>query len=121
MTWSSDLIQAALIAALIELMLHWTPWRLFLQQDLPRPVAYMLGVLGLIGPLTWLFRENPQAQQALWVVTISGGLAVLFGYGVDRLGIELARRKEAEEREAALIEQIKNLRSVEHPDGQAER
>lgn|SRR5574341_829093 len=116
MTWLSDLILAAILTGLIELMLHWLPWRLLLQRDLPRTIAYVLGVLGLLGPLSWLFYtwEYLQALEALWVVVITGGLAVHFGYGVDLLGVELARRKEAEERERALAERIKHLQEKEH-------
>jgi len=96
-----DLPAAALIAALIEAVLHWFPWRIFVRRDLPRPIAYMAGVLGIEGPLTWLLWAwgDLQAMAALWIVTGAAGLMVLMAYGLDWLGVKISQYQEMRERE----------------------
>ncbi len=117
MSWQSDLVQAAILVGMIELILHWLPWRLFFSRDLPRLAAYVLDVLGLLAPLSWLLERwgHIQALQALWVVAITGGLAALIGSGVDAIGVGLARRREAEELEAQKI--ARTIIDYVHPEG----
>ena len=72
--------------ALAEALLHYIPWRDFLGgHDLPRPVAYMLGVCGFAVPLSmWLYgRGHMEGVVVLWKAIISAGIAVLSCYGAD--------------------------------------
>ena len=92
----------ALIVALIELVLHWFPWRLALRRDLPRLIAYVGGVLGMVVPLTvllllWIQEYRMaaypipgnqmmvlvQALTALWAVILAAGVGVALGYASD--------------------------------------
>ena len=97
---SSDLIIAAVTAALIELILHWFPWRLWLRRDLSKVAAYIIGVLGLAGPLSWLYLRQGEVRAILelWVVLTIGGIAVLMAYTLDGLALRLTQLREAKER-----------------------
>jgi len=99
------------IVALAEAFLHYFRWRMILGgRELPRVAAYMLGVLGLMLPYSrWLWMRGAiQAQEAimvLWIVIVAGGLSVLVCYGIDAI-VDLAwSKREAEQRERALMEQ----------------
>lgn len=87
---------------LAESLLHYFPWRTLLKgKKLPRVVAYTLGMLALMGPLTaWLWEHGERhVIEAMWAVIFAGGLTVLALYGLDRyLKLEL-RDVEAVERE----------------------
>lgn len=89
---------------LIEALMHYLPWRQLLKgRDLPRPAAYILGVLGLMVPFTvWLIRNDLFGVAiSLWRVIVAGGLVVMALYGLDHY-IHLAWRDlEATERERA--------------------
>lgn len=85
-----------------ELMLHYIPWRQFLRGcELPRPAAYALGVIGMMGPFTvWLMeRCHIEIAIMLWLVILAGGMAVLGGYGADAIRDLYWREREARERE----------------------
>lgn len=69
---------------LAEWLLHYVPWREFLGgRDLPRPIAYMLGVCGFAVPLSlWLYEQGlTRMIFLLWLAIVSAGLAVLSAYG----------------------------------------
>lgn len=88
---------------LSEAFLHYFPWMKLLKgKDLPRPAAYVFGVLGLMVPFTvWLLVNNKEVNIviALWKVIVAGGVIVFALYGLDRY-IELEWRDlEATERE----------------------
>lgn len=97
-----------IVVMLAEAFLHYFPWKRLLRgRDLPRPAAYVLGVLGLMLPFTAWLSEHGQFEimKILWQVILAGGLSVLAAYGLDRY-IELELRSiEAAEREAQLREQ----------------
>src|SRR3990172_4310009 len=83
--WRSQMNIVTLIALVvfIEAFLHYCPWRLILGgKDLPRVIAYMLGVLGLMVPFTAWLIENGELiiVRTLWLVIISGGLSVMVAY-----------------------------------------
>jgi len=90
---------AALIAGLIQLIEHWFPWRMFLGRDLPRLAAYILGVLGFLVPLTWLFviYQEWVGLIAIWAVVVASGAAVAWAYGVDWVMDRVRRSYEHEE------------------------
>lgn len=69
----------------IEGFLHYVSRREILGRDLPRPVAYVLGTLGMMVPFTfWLLeRGYGEIVQVLWCVIAAGGLSVLFWYLLD--------------------------------------
>jgi hypothetical protein len=91
------------LAMAAELGLHYFPWRLmFKGRDLPRVVAYMLGVCGLMVPFSlWLWMDGEaEIIPALWLFIAAGGLTVLGLYGLDHL-LDLEMRDiETQEKEA---------------------
>ena len=71
-----------------ELGLHYFPWRmLFKGRNLPRVVAYVLGVCGLMVPFSlWLWMDGEAVIiPVLWLFIVAGGMTVLGLYGLDRL------------------------------------
>lgn len=87
---------------LIEALLHYIPWREYLKgHDLPRPIAYALGVSGLMVPFTvWLYKRNEiNVALHLWAVILTGGIAVLAAYGADAIKDLYWKEREATERE----------------------
>lgn len=82
--WIWHIVVTAIMTCLIELVLHYLPWRMLLGRDLGRVASYSLGVLGLIAPwsvLAWPW--SSQAVIALWSAVIAGGLAVAGAYTLD--------------------------------------
>jgi hypothetical protein len=90
------------IVALVELGLHYFPWRMLIGKDLPRLAAYTLGLLGMMGPFSaWLIDRNEvEILQTLWIVIVSAGVMVFALYGFDHYLDLSARAFEAEERES---------------------
>jgi len=96
------LILVALTMAM-ELGLHYFPWRMLLKgRELPRVVAYIFGVCGLMIPFSvWLWlRGEIVVIAVLWLFIIAGGLTVLGLYGLDRLLDFEMRDIEADEERA---------------------
>lgn len=102
------------VVMVAELGLHYFPWRMFLRgKELPRLVAYVLGVLGLMVPFSaWLWqRGEVDVIKVLWMVIGAGGLTVMALYGLDRwLDLEM-RNIEAADRERLLLGQVKDVKS----------
>lgn len=85
-----------------EFGLHYFPWRVLLRgRELPRLVAYTLGLLGMMGPLTvWLFLHSEmEVLLAVWSVIVSAGLTVFALYGLDHYLDLIMKDIEAIERE----------------------
>jgi 4-hydroxybenzoate polyprenyltransferase len=86
-----------------EFGLHYFPWRVLLKgKELPRVVAYTLGTLAMMGPLTaWLWAHGEmEIIETLWTVIFTAGVTVLALYGLDRfLKLEM-KDMESSEREA---------------------
>jgi hypothetical protein len=86
-----------------EFGLHYFPWRVLLRgRELPRLVAYTLGLLGMMGPLTaWLWAQGEmEIIQTLWAVIVSAGVMVFALYGFDHYLDLIMKDIEAVEREA---------------------
>lgn len=101
--------ELVVIVALVELGLHYFPWRMLIGRKLPRLAAYTLGLLGMMGPFTvWLIDLGEvEIVQTLWVVIISAGLMVFALYGLDHY-LDLSRRDgESAQREQVMVEQMK--------------
>jgi hypothetical protein len=92
---------------------HVLPWeKIFSGKKLPpRLIAFVLGVGTINGALTWLFLSwgIERAVLALWVATVSGGMATFLAYGSDWLFDLIKRNKELEEHNRELEERIKEL------------
>jgi hypothetical protein len=88
----------ALVSALIQISLHWFPWRAALGRELPRVSAYILGVAGMMIPFSVLLAAWAEwmALIGLWVVILSSGLAVVIVYAIDSLLAARARAAVAE-------------------------
>lgn len=97
----SDWILIAFVM-ITEAFLHYFPWRKLLKgRELPRLMAYVFGVLGLMIPFTlWLLeRDEIAVVIILWKVIVAGGIIVFALYGLDRY-MELEwRDMETSERE----------------------
>lgn len=90
------------MAMMAEFGLHYFPWKILLRgRKLPRLIAYMLGVLGMMGPFTaWLWSQGEiEVVQTLWIVIVSGGITVLALYGLDHYLDLIMKDVEASERE----------------------
>lgn len=107
---------AALVAALIQCVSHWFPWRAAMRRELPRIPAYVLGMLGILLPVSglyWQWDVNavglPQHAHlvGLWVCVVASGLAVMIAYGIDWLVDMLARLRESREREDAAMSALR--------------
>lgn len=109
MNWQSNVFVTALIAALVILVQHYFPWRLVLKRDLPRQAAYVLGVLAILVPFSYLLLlwikewSDPVGYPlpagalldagevlrrviiGLWTVVLASGIATLGAYLLDWL------------------------------------
>ncbi len=90
------------IVALVELGLHYFPWRMLIGRELPRLAAYTLGLLGMMVPFSVWLTDHHEAEivHTLWVVIISAGMTVFALYGLDHYLDVWNRAREAEERES---------------------
>jgi len=99
------------VAALAEGFLHYFPWRLALGgRELPRPAAYVLGVLGFALPYAmWLWERGATAEMlALAAVLAAAGGAVVALYALDWALRAAWERKEALARERQLAQMVKH-------------
>lgn len=94
---------------LVEVLLHYLPWRLWLGQDLPRLAAYVLGLLGMMVPLSlWLMDHGEiEILQTLWAVVVSAGGAVFMAYGIDHVLMRERESREGKHREQVMTEALK--------------
>jgi hypothetical protein len=91
------------IVALAQFGLHYFPWKLWCNgKELPRPIAYAFGVVGLMVPFTaWLIEQSEMSTAwMLWKVIVAGGMMVLALYGLDHYRLLMWKDREATEREA---------------------
>lgn len=97
------------VVAMGEALLHYVPWRLIMKgkrEELPRVVAYVLGVLGMMVPFTvWLWDlgevgEVVEIIHTLWSVIGMAGLTVMFLYWFDSfLDLSMKDKEHTEEKE----------------------
>ena len=100
-----DIAITTLISVLTLIAEHYFPWGVMVGKQLPRITAYVLGILGLIVPLSLLYcfwLLDPPTEEwaylaALLSVVIFGGLAVIGCYGLDWLITQVIRAKELQE------------------------
>lgn len=86
-----QIVLTSLFSILVMWVEHWFPWQMVLRRQLPRLAAYVMGVLGILGPLTYLYclwvnvpPINPWFYLiALWAIIFSSGLAVALAYLFD--------------------------------------
>jgi len=83
--WVAETLITALVAVLLLLVEHWLPWRMIFKRELPRILAYVLGVLALALPFSALlaYWGEFHALAAFWAVVAAGGLAVMTAYFAD--------------------------------------
>lgn len=95
----AQVVLAVLLAWLLLWVEHWFPWQLMLGRELPRPAAYVLGVLALMLPFSGLLAVWGEwlALAALWAVIVAGGAAVIGAYAIDRLLETRSKVKEQDE------------------------
>jgi hypothetical protein len=100
------------LVVFIQIALHYFRWKEVLQgRELPRVVAYTLGVAGMMVPFTaWLIQEGSrEVAQALWLVIVGAGAAVAISYALDWV-VDLAWKvRESGQRENALLEGLKGI------------
>lgn len=89
------ILTTALICGLIQLVLHWFPWRMLMGRDPYRSLAQSLGVLGIVLPLSVLYSNWEVSTSlhliALWACVLASELAMLGAHGLDWV-IERVRR-----------------------------
>ena len=68
-----------------QLAAHYFPWKRLMHRELPRPLAYIIGVAIMITPYAvWLGMTGAYSNLVgLLVVVFSSGLAVLLAYLLD--------------------------------------
>jgi hypothetical protein len=96
----------------IEIAEHYFRWReILMGRDLPRVVAYVLGVAGMMVPFTfWLIQEGYiEAAWVLWFVIVSAGAAVGLAYLLDWVVKLVWERLEAGQREKAALTGLKDV------------
>jgi hypothetical protein len=106
----NEWILISLVAAL-EALLHYIPWKRFLRgRELPRLVAYILGVLALMTPFSIWLIEHDQLDVfiMLWKVILAGGITVTALYGLDHYVELVWRDMEASEREQVMTKQMRD-------------
>ena len=89
MTWWGLGVGCVVVAVLLW-ALHWFPWEKFTGHRIEVPWSYVAGVSVLasvysawlaVAQCSWL-----TGLIGLWAIIVSGGLADLAAYGLDRLG-----------------------------------
>jgi hypothetical protein len=94
---------------LLEFGLHFIPWpALLCKRELPRPIAYTIGVVGLNIPLTVyaLLAATALPVWLVWANCAAGGLGVIAGYGIDKW---LSYRNRAE-----LVDAVEDMRHASY-------
>lgn len=96
-----SLLTMLVLIGFIEGFLHYAFRREIFGKDLPRPVAYTLGTLGMMLPFTVYLNEEGHGDVAsvLWLVLVSGGGAVVLCYGVDWIYKMIVSLRETKQRE----------------------
>lgn len=99
-----------LLVVALEALLHWLPWRKWWGKDLPRLVAYTLGLLGIMGPFSlWLMDQGEiDVLQILWIVVVSAGFTVLAAYGLDRYMDLETRNADGRKLEATMADALED-------------
>jgi hypothetical protein len=116
----------AIITVLVLWVQHWGIAQVF-KARFHQIVNYCLGVLAIFVPLAYLFWQRGSIDELveMIVVIVAAGLAVIVAYGIDhtstwmrkashatqQLPIEKRLRKEAEERERALLSGMREVMS----------
>jgi hypothetical protein len=100
----SDLVKLVVLCGLLTMLEHYLPWKAILGVELPKLIAYVLGILAVFVPLTLLFVEYPmvtgwRAALALWVAATGAGLGTVLCYVLDdwlvKRKLAIIHRKEA--------------------------
>lgn len=109
----SQIALAALVAGMQQIIQHYFPWGLIFRRELPRVLAYIVGTLAFMVPLTWLFviwelggvHASYAHLVAAWACVGASGLAVVLVRGIDWLLDRVLRSYEHEEIDDAKAEQ----------------
>lgn len=107
-----EVVITTIIAVLFELTLHWFPWRLMLRRDLSRQETYVMGIMGIAVPLSFLWARHGywDVFNSLWTVIFSVGFFVMLAYRIDELLVNKAKGEEARE----LLDETRPTRQKEH-------
>lgn len=101
---------AAAFGAIQQVAQHYFPWGMIFRKELPRVVAYIIGTLAYLMPLTVLFWHwdltvfmVPRWAHlvAVWACVGASGFAVIFVRGLDWVLDRITRSFEHEERDEA--------------------
>jgi hypothetical protein len=95
-----------ILAAALEAFLHYFPWRRLLRgRELPRLIAYTLGMLALMVPFSlWLIKLGQMhILVMLWKIILAGGITVTALYGLDHYLDLMWHDREVTEREAEYV------------------
>lgn len=111
-----EIFLAALVGAMQQAIQHWFPWRMLFKTELPRVVAYTIGTLGYLVPVSvlyWYWEMNgsvmPYAHLvALWSCVVGSGMAVVITRSVDWLLDVVSRLAETKQREALAMSMLRD-------------
>lgn len=100
---------AALVGAMQQIIQHYFPWQMIFGKELPRVMAYIIGTLAFMVPLTVLFVIWDQVGcyprlahlAAVWACVAASGLAVIVVRGIDWILDRVRRSYEHEEMDDA--------------------
>lgn len=96
----------ALVAMLLIMVEHWLPWKEILGKELPRTVAYVMGLAAILLPVSGLALLAPvdrfEFLAGLWIVSAAAGAGCLLGYAIDSW-LTMRSRAAIAEREAQAL------------------
>jgi hypothetical protein len=106
-----DGIVVVLFTCVLLALLHYLPWRGLLRRDLPVLARYVIGVLGLVVPVSvlWGVRADWSNLVLMWAVVICGGLTVVLLHILDT-SIEAHGRADIAEEEGRQLRGQANKR-----------
>lgn len=109
---------AALVGALAQAVQHWFPWHTVFGRELHRVVAYVIGTLAYLVPVSVLFAYWDVTGWAVpsylhlvtvWACVIASGLAVLFVRCIDWVAALIWAAREASQRENETLAVIREM------------
>ena len=110
-----EILLAALVGAMQQAIQHWFPWRLVFKKELPRVMAYTIGTLGYLVPVSVLYWHWDQVGTAaaymhlvaLWSCIVASGMAVVITRAVDWLLDDVSRLHETKQREELAMSMLR--------------
>lgn len=88
------------LSAFSQIAAHWAPLARIIGRPLPKPIAYVIGVLGILLPYSVYMGVFQGVWWEVWYFVLASGIATILAYVVDYMLHLHARAKDAEELES---------------------